>query len=169
MHCQGMGKTAQTIALVLSDYNKDVRQPTLVLAPTVAIIQWKTEFEKFTTNFKVLVWHGSNRLDSVSAMSEYDVVLTSCSFSSLPSTRAHPLADAIMESSFRREIKGFMKKGVLMKEDSIIHKLNWHRIVLDEAHNIKDRSSNQAKAAFALKGKFRWCLSGSSAVRLGLH
>lgn len=48
-----MGKTAQTIALILSDYVKGKQQPTLVLAPTVAIIQWKTEFEKFTTGFKV--------------------------------------------------------------------------------------------------------------------
>lgn len=142
----GMGKTAQTIALILSDYKIGVKQPTLVLAPTVAIIQWKTEIEKFTTGFKILVWHGSNRIESVSEMSKYDVVLTSY---------------AVMESSFRREIKGFMKKGILMKEDSIIHKLNWHRIILDEAHNIKDRSSNQAKAAFALKGDRRWCLSGT--------
>ena len=49
----GMGKTAQTIALILSDFKIGVKQPTLVLAPTVAIIQWKTEIEKFTTGFKV--------------------------------------------------------------------------------------------------------------------
>lgn len=66
-----------------------------------------------------------------------------------------------MESSYRREIKGFMKKGIMMQEDSIIHKVDWHRVILDEAHNIKDRGSNQAKAAFALKGNFKWCLSGS--------
>ena len=116
-------------------------------------------------------------------MSKYDVVLTSCTFFFLVPRLAQPLidpTDAVMESSFRREIKGFMKKGILMKEDSIIHKLNWfvsillplstailtalrrHRIILDEAHNIKDRSSNQAKAAFALKGDRRWCLSGTA-------
>ena len=112
-------------------------------------------------------------------MSKYDVVLTSCAFvHSASYPVADFLVDAVMESSFRREIKGFMKKGVLMKEDSIIHKLNWsvflsptlrhtltvlyrHRIILDEAHNIKDRSSNQAKAAFSLKGDRRWCLSGT--------
>lgn len=54
-----------------------------------------------------------------------------------------------------------MKKGVLHKEDSILHKLKFHRVVLDESHNIKDRQSNQAKAAFALQSKFKWCLSGT--------
>ncbi len=33
--------------------------------------------------------------------------------------------------------------------------------MLDEAHNIKERSTNAAKAAFALKAKYRWCLSGT--------
>lgn len=35
------------------------------------------------------------------------------------------------------------------------------RIILDEAHNIKERSTNAAKAAFALTASFRWCLSGT--------
>lgn len=66
-----------------------------------------------------------------------------------------------MESSFRRENKGFQRKGNLMKEDSLLHKMQWHRVILDEAHNIKDRASNTAKGAFALKARFRWCLSGT--------
>jgi SNF2 family DNA or RNA helicase len=32
---------------------------------------------------------------------------------------------------------------------------------LDEAHNIKERSCNTAKAAFELKADYRWCLSGT--------
>lgn len=34
-------------------------------------------------------------------------------------------------------------------------------MILDEAHNIKERSTNAAKAAFALQAKYRWCLSGT--------
>ena len=33
--------------------------------------------------------------------------------------------DAVMESNFRRENKGFTRKGKLMKEDSILHKVKW--------------------------------------------
>lgn len=32
---------------------------------------------------------------------------------------------------------------------------------LDEAHNIKERSSNTAKAAFELQSRYKWCLSGT--------
>lgn len=41
-----------------------------------------------------------------------------------------------------------------------LHKIHWNRIVLDEAHFIKDRSCNTAKAVFALNSTFKWCLTG---------
>jgi DNA repair protein RAD16 len=44
---------------------------------------------------------------------------------------------------------------------SALHSLCWWRIVLDEAHYIKSRSSQTAAAAFALSGIHRWCLSGT--------
>lgn len=147
----GMGKTIQTIALILSDWSDataatDHHRSTLVLAPTVAIMQWKHEIEKFTTGIKVLVWHGNTRTNKIAEIKKYDVVLTSY---------------AAMESSFRREHKGFQRKGQTYKEDSLVHRIDWHRVILDEAHNIKDRSSNTARAAFALKAQFKWCLSGT--------
>lgn len=51
-----------------------------MLAPTVAIIQWKNEIEKFTEGFKVLVFHGQNRITKAKELEKYDVVLTSCTF-----------------------------------------------------------------------------------------
>lgn len=81
-----MGKTIQTISLILSDWSPShPKGSTLVLAPTVAIVQWKNEIEKFTKGFKVLIFHGTNRLSNVKEMEKYDVVLTSCASWPLPS------------------------------------------------------------------------------------
>jgi len=44
---------------------------------------------------------------------------------------------------------------------SSLHSLSWWRVVLDEAHMIKTRSSQTAQAAFALTAIYRWCLSGT--------
>ena len=38
---------------------------------------------------------------------------------------------------------------------SILHKVKWRRIILDEAHNIKDRRSSTAKAVFSLDSKYK--------------
>ena len=81
-----------------------------------------------------------------------------------------------LEASFRRQQRGFKKGNVLIKERSPMHEFEWYRyaifyssmmlltlsrVVLDEAHNIKERNTNAAKAAFALQAKYRWCLSGT--------
>ncbi|KAL1209582.1 Helicase-like transcription factor CHR28 [Cardamine amara subsp. amara] len=51
--------------------------------------------------------------------------------------------------------------GSVDKEKSLLHSINWNRIILDEAHYIKERRSNTAKAVFALKATYRWALSGT--------
>ncbi|KAG4264839.1 hypothetical protein FPRO03_00123 [Fusarium proliferatum] len=42
-----------------------------------------------------------------------------------------------------------------------ISKVHWFRIVLDEAHDIRNRRTNQFKAVAALSAKHRWCLTGT--------
>ncbi|PIL36629.1 hypothetical protein GSI_00318 [Ganoderma sinense ZZ0214-1] len=140
----GMGKTIQMIALLVSDYGA---KPNLVVAPTVAIMQWRNEIETHTDNMlKTLVWHGSSRETSIKELKKYDVILTSY---------------AVLESCFRKEISGFKRKGKIVKEKSPLHGIQWHRVILDEAHNIKERATNTAKATFELQAKYRWCLSGT--------
>lgn len=139
----GMGKTIQMISLMLSDRKK----PCLVVAPTVAIMQWRNEIEAYTQpKLKVLIWHGANRTQNLKELKAADVVLTSY---------------AVLESSFRKQESGFRRKNEILKEKSALHAVHWRRIILDEAHNIKERSTNTAKGAFALQGDFRWCLSGT--------
>lgn len=62
---------------------------------------------------------------------------------------------------FRKQQHGFKRKGGLVKENSILHKIQFHRVILDEAHNIKDRSCSTAKAVFSLKTKYKLCLTGT--------
>ena len=54
-----------------------------------------------------------------------------------------------------------LKKAMAGSRFSPLHSFSWWRIVLDEAHFIKSRSSQTAASAFALSGIHRWCLSGT--------
>lgn len=141
----GMGKTIQTIALFMQDLTK---RPNLVVGPTVALMQWKNEIEAHTHEgkLKVLLFHGANRETNVKELEKYDVILTSYS---------------VLESVFRKEKYGFKRKDGLVKQKSSLHAIKFYRVILDEAHNIKDRTSGTAKAANVLQTQKRWCLTGT--------
>ncbi|CAM0906028.1 unnamed protein product [Alopecurus aequalis] len=44
---------------------------------------------------------------------------------------------------------------------SPLHSVRWERIILDEAHFIKDRRCNTARAVFELESEYKWALSGT--------
>ncbi|XP_020692984.1 ATP-dependent helicase rhp16 [Dendrobium catenatum] len=48
-----------------------------------------------------------------------------------------------------------------LREKSALHSVEWERIILDEAHFIKDRRCNTARAVFALRSFYKWALSGT--------
>ena len=50
--------------------------------------------------------------------------------------------------------------GVDMRH-SLLHCVEWGRVVLDEAHKIKARTSSTAKSAINLSARRRWCLTGT--------
>ncbi|KAF9961975.1 DNA repair protein rad16 [Mortierella alpina] len=138
----GMGKTIQMISLLLTEPGK----PNLIIAPTVAIVQWRNEITDHAPSLKVLIYHGPNRTESMKELMSHDVVLTTYS---------------IIESGYRKQKYGFKRKGMTVKEDSLLHRIKWYRIILDEAHNIKERSCNTARSAFGLQSERKWSLSGT--------
>ena len=144
----GMGKTIQAVSLIMSDYPQ--KQPSLVVVPPVALMQWSTEIKDYTDGkLNVLVYHGQNskvKSMSVKQLKTYDVIMIS--YNSL-------------ESLHRKETKGWTRGEDIIKEDSPIHAIHFHRLILDEAHSIKQRTTGVARACFALEGTYKWCLSGT--------
>jgi SNF2 family DNA or RNA helicase len=73
----GLGKTVQALVNLL--YEKQVHQPqipSLVVAPTSLMGNWKRETERFTPELKILLLHGSQREQDFDKISQYDIVLT---------------------------------------------------------------------------------------------
>jgi DNA repair protein RAD16 len=144
----GMGKTIQAVSLIMSDY--PAKEPTLVCVPPVALMQWSNEIREYTDNkLKVLVYHGTNakcKKMKIKELRTYDVIMVS--YNSL-------------ESLHRKETKGWSRGEDIIKESSPLHAITYHRLILDEAHSIKSRNTGVAKACFALKGDYKWCLSGT--------
>ncbi|PNP41882.1 hypothetical protein TGAMA5MH_06060 [Trichoderma gamsii] len=144
----GLGKTIQAVSLIMSDY--PAKLPTLVLVPPVALMQWQSEIKSYTDGtLKTFVFHGTNtkaKNITVKELKKFDVIMMS--YNSL-------------ESMYRKQEKGFKRKDGIYKEKSVIHSITFHRAILDEAHCIKTRTTMTAKACFALKTVYRWCLTGT--------
>lgn len=141
-----MGKTIQTIALLVDDRQKPnlivawVFEPhyimcdlILICSPTVAVMQWKNEIETHTDDFKVQVWHGASREQNIKELQKYDVV---CLFywrelaRSWPSTVQVLTTYSVLESCFRKQQSGFKRKGQIVKERSAMHAITWQRIIV---------------------------------------
>lgn len=143
----GLGKTLQSISLIMSNPKpKDsekfvgIEKTTLVVAPLALIRQWEAELKDKVTDshrLKVLVHHGPQRTKRFEDLRRYDVVITT--YQILVSEHGHS------NDSFKAGCFG----------------LHWYRVILDEAHTIKNRNAKSNKACCELRSVYRWCLSGT--------
>jgi len=78
----GLGKTLQVIARLLTEREEAAdRPPTLIIAPTSVLSNWRKEIERFAPQLRTLVHQGSARNKDersfAAACQAHDVVLTS--------------------------------------------------------------------------------------------
>ncbi len=73
----GLGKTVQTLAhLAIEKRAGRMRRPSLIVAPTSLMGNWRREAAQFTPGLRVLVLHGPTRFAHFDNLHEYDLVLT---------------------------------------------------------------------------------------------
>ncbi|PIA59975.1 hypothetical protein AQUCO_00400688v1 [Aquilegia coerulea] len=107
---------------------------TLVVCPPVVFSTWITQLEEHTKrgSFKIYLYY-KERTEDVKELQKFDLVLTT--YSTLAA-----------EASW---------------EGSPMKKMEWFRVILDEAHVIKNAEAQQSKAVIALKAKRRWVVTGT--------
>lgn len=73
----GLGKTVQTLAhLHLEKVSGRATKPSLVVATTSLMVNWKNEAAQFTPDLKVLVLHGKDRAEHFDKIATADIILT---------------------------------------------------------------------------------------------
>ena len=128
----GLGKTIQTLALLQHRWEQGKRRPVLLVCPTSVVQNWKKEAQRFTPDLPVLIHHGSDR-DRTEAFVET------------------ASKQALVVSSY----------SLLHRDQRLLKKVDWAGVVLDEAQNIKNPNTKQARAARKLEGDFRLALTGT--------
>lgn len=157
----GLGKTVQTIALIMSNRpTESDALPTLIVGPVSLLRQWEAEFEtkvKPEHALRVVLFHHTQKkkLSTFKRLSRFDVVLVSYTTLANESKKHFGLAieDADKDSEDESESK---YQSPFYTADA-----KFFRIVLDEAHYIKNKDSQTSKAAAKLQAIYRLCLTGT--------
>ncbi|KAI9649741.1 hypothetical protein NHQ30_002322 [Ciborinia camelliae] len=160
----GLGKTVQTLACMVGNPpTKEDRQrgvtATLIVVPSSVIGQWLEEIQlhvdcqKVCT--KVMQYKASMHIPK-SVLKDLDIVVTSYT----EVMKQFPFPDR----KGREDIAKYgYKRWWKNAHDELgdLHQMNWRRVVLDEAHAIKNNSARTSLACQNLKSVYRWCLTGT--------
>ncbi|KAI1273630.1 DNA repair protein rad-5 [Xylaria sp. FL0933] len=179
----GLGKTIQMLSLIHSHKSEVVyqtKQPvnstnglprtlqrfpsspnaapapktTLVIAPMSLLAQWQSEAENASKEgtLKSIVYYGNDKMDNLQAL------CCGPNFASAPDVIITSYGVVLSEYSHINSRPGGREshKGLFS--------LNFFRIILDEAHTIKNRQSKTAKACYELSAEHRWVLTGTPIV-----
>ncbi len=74
----GLGKTVQALAHLLAEKEAGrLDRPSLLVAPTSVLGNWRAEVQRFAPELRTLVLHGPQRKAAHGALAEHDLVVTS--------------------------------------------------------------------------------------------
>nr|OQO27069.1 hypothetical protein B0A51_07410 [Rachicladosporium sp. CCFEE 5018] len=127
---------------------------TLVVAPMSLLAQWQSEAEKASEDgtLKTLMYYGTEKnvnlqtlCCAANAASAPNVIITSY-------------------GTILSEFNSVAANGGNRGSHGGLFSVNYWRIILDEAHMIKNRSSKTAKACYELAATHRWTLTGTPIV-----
>ena len=133
---------------------------TLVICPTSVLSNWATQVSEHLPGgaLHVVTHHGAGKESSAEGLAAAHVVLTT--FGTLAADWA--ATEGAKEGGKGGKAGGGKKRKAA--EHASLFALEWHRIILDEAHTIRNRNTQACKAVLALRGARRWCLSGTPMV-----
>ncbi|XP_016399133.1 transcription termination factor 2-like [Sinocyclocheilus rhinocerous] len=163
----GLGKTLTMISLILSQKKKDEKleewiskkdstivasQGTLIICPASLLHHWKKEIDKHvkSSRLSVYLYHGPNRQRSSSVLAEHDVVITTYSLVS----KEIPVQKEDAE-------KPSQDSDHVASDLPPLLRVSWARVILDEAHNIKNPKVQTSMAVCKLRARSRWAVTGT--------
>ncbi|KAL2821534.1 SNF2 family N-terminal domain-containing protein [Aspergillus granulosus] len=125
---------------------------TLVVAPTSLLAQWESEALKASLpgSMKVLMYYGNEKAVNLREL---------CSAS-------NPAAPNVIVTSYGVVLAEHRQQPTALTSwtPGNLFSVEFFRVILDEAHIIKNRRSKTARACYELKATHRWVLTGTPIV-----
>jgi superfamily II DNA or RNA helicase len=128
----GLGKTIQALALLERERANGVNRPVLLICPTSVVGNWHKEAARFAPGLPVMIHHGQAR------------------------TRG----EEFLEASARQSLV-ISSYALVHRDLESLKEVAWSGIILDEAQNIKNSETRQARAIRSLNADYRIALTGT--------
>lgn len=131
----GLGKTIQTIALLAHlACEHEVWGPHLVIVPTSVMLNWEMEFKKWCPGFKILTYYGNQE------------------------ERKRKRAGWKDDDAWNVCITSYQ---LVIQDQQVFKRRQWHYMILDEAHNIKNFKSQRWQTMLNFNTQARLLLTGT--------
>ena len=138
----GLGKTILMIGLFFANF----LPKTLIVLPPVLIDQWYAQILK-TTGHKALIYHGlAKKKITMFDLDKAKIVITS--YGAITLTKERLTKERLTKEREETDV-------------TLLHKVNWSRIVYDEAHHLRNKETCLYKSAKLLQSRVRWLVSGT--------
>merc|ERR1719323_306075 len=135
---------------------------TLIICPASLLGQWEKEAENKvrSSQVRLLVYHGNNRKVSARALARHDIVVTT--YGTVQSEVKSVLGEAALKDS-KKKMEDLRAAEDIGNKKTTSELLNvaWERIILDEAHQVRNPKALTSLAVCRLKAARRWCVTGT--------
>ncbi|MCJ1477620.1 hypothetical protein MMC13_006293 [Lambiella insularis] len=160
----GFGKTIMLICLMVARRPPEDTLPrtTLIVATPALVTQWEEELGKHAerdATGDIIRYHAGSRIGGpgvLSMLTKAHVVLTT--YSELQ--RSYPKFNPPKELVTYESKSAWWKEHFETKRGPL-HRMRFHRVILDEAQVIKNHLSQTSKACRGLQAVHRWAVSGT--------
>ena len=146
--------------ITLQQYCRSTQAPktTLIVCPVSVMSNWVSQIETHVRKdtLRVAIHHGRNREELINQLDEIDVLVAS--YNTISYDFGSQDKASYGDSKEKDGQEPALKKR---KQSSLLFETRFHRIILDEAHNIRSTKTRTYRACMSLQADRKLCLTGT--------
>jgi SNF2 family DNA or RNA helicase len=161
----GLGKTIQMLGTIIIN----VKMHTLIVLPKALLDQWKNAIIK-TLKHRPLIYHHftkKQKLEMDEKLKYSPIVITTYGMVAQGIATNDMVAQGIATNGMVAQ--GIATNGIATNDmvaqgigkKSALHEMKWDRIIFDEAHHLRNKSTREYEGALKLQSPIKWMVTGT--------